>query len=198
MRRPRPRWQRASLALLALTVGWLGLVALSIAFYAGTSADGPADAAIVLGASVADGEPTPVFEQRILHAVDLYRDGTVPALILTGGVGAGDVLAESEVARAYCIARGVPAHALSIETESRTTHQNLIQARRLAAGLGARRVLVVSDPLHERRAVTMGRDLGLDAHPSPTPTSRYVGVVARGRFLARETYFYARYLLGRT
>jgi uncharacterized SAM-binding protein YcdF (DUF218 family) len=55
--------------------------------------------------------------------------------------------------------------------------------------------LVVSDPLHMRRAITLARDLGIDAHPSPTPTTRYVGLQSRSRFLSREVYFYARYLL---
>jgi hypothetical protein len=43
----------------------------------------------------------------------------------------------------------------------------------------------------------MARDLDLDAYPSPTPTSRYAGIVSQGRFLARETYFYGRYLIYR-
>ena len=39
---------------------------------------------------------------------------------------------------------------------------------------------------------------GIDAYPSPTPTSRYLGLASRGRFVAREVYFYARYLISRT
>ena len=59
-------------------------------------------------------------------------------------------------------------------------------------------MLIVSDPLHMRRAVTEARDVGIDAYPSPTPTSRYTGLASRGRFAAREVYFYAQYLMYRT
>jgi uncharacterized SAM-binding protein YcdF (DUF218 family) len=126
----------------------------------------------------------------------------VRVVILTGGIGAGDTLAESEVAREYCLAHGVRVDDIAIETSSHSTEENLVQARRLMTERGLSRVLIVSDPLHERRAITIARDLGIDAYPSPTPTSKYVGVGSRGRFLAREIYFYGRYLvyraLGRT
>lgn len=181
-----------------ITLGWLMFLAVSIVRYAGESDPGPADAAIVLGAAVTDNAPTPVFEQRIQHAVDLYRAGTVRVLILTGGVGAGDTLAESEVARQYCMAHGVAAQDLLIETQSHSTRENLEQARRLLAEHGLRRTLIVSDPLHMRRAVTEARDFGIDAYPSPTPTSRYLGLASRSRFVAREVYFYARYLIYHT
>jgi uncharacterized SAM-binding protein YcdF (DUF218 family) len=43
-----------------------------------------------------------------------------------------------------------------------------------------------------RRALALARRLGLDAHPSPTTTSRYVGWRAWTEFLLREAYFLAR------
>jgi uncharacterized SAM-binding protein YcdF (DUF218 family) len=55
-------------------------------------------------------------------------------------------------------------------------------------------VLVVSDPLHMRRAVRMATDLGLDAHPSPTPTSRYQSLGTQIPMLAREVWFTLNYL----
>ena len=82
------------------------------------------------------------------------------------------------------------------ETSSQTTLQNLQQAQPLLNSLGAKRVLLVSDPLHMRRAVVLARQLGINAHPSPTPSSRYVSLGSRLGFLARETWFYAWQLLG--
>jgi uncharacterized SAM-binding protein YcdF (DUF218 family) len=183
------------LALLTLTTSWTLLLAVRIFLFADKTHDQPADAAIVLGAAVAGDVPTPVFEQRIQHAVTLYQTGAVPALILTGGLGAGDRLAESEAARNYCLSRGIPARKIFLETRSRSTEENLKEARQILLTHQFRRVLIVTDPLHERRAITIARDLGIDAYLSPTPTTRYVGVMSRGGFLMRETYFYGRYLL---
>lgn len=182
------------MVLVALPLAGAIAILASIAAYAGRRDEQPSDAAIVLGAAIRNGKPTPVFEERLRHGIALYRRGVVPRLILTGGVG-GDVIAESEAAREFCLAAGVPDGAIWIETASRTTQQNLEQARRLMDAHVLRRALIVSDPLHMRRALTMARDLGMDAHPSPTPTTRYVGFTARAQFLLREGFFYARYLL---
>ena len=56
------------------------------------------DAAIVLGAAVYGEEPSPVFRERIHHAVQLYEQQQVNSIIFTGGRGDGDTVAESEVA----------------------------------------------------------------------------------------------------
>lgn len=191
-------WRKLAISFFTIPLAWLLFLTISIIWYANKSDTGEADAAIVLGAAVARGAPTPVFEERIRHAVDLYHAGRVRVLILTGGVGAGDTLAESEVARQYCLARGVPADDIAIETQSSSTRENVIQAHRLLVERGLGRTLIVSDPLHMRRAVTEARDVGIDAYPSPTPTSRYTGWATRSRFVAREVYFYARYLIYRT
>ncbi|MFN8446747.1 MAG: YdcF family protein [Caldilineaceae bacterium] len=47
-----------------------------------------ADVAIVLGAGTKGDQPPPVFAERINHAIELYKAGTVKKLIMTGGNGA--------------------------------------------------------------------------------------------------------------
>jgi uncharacterized SAM-binding protein YcdF (DUF218 family) len=176
---------------------WSVVLAWRIAAYGGRHDPGRADVAIVLGAAVRGAEPSPVFAARIDHAVDLYRRGRVGRIVFTGGIGAGDTVAESEAARRYAIGAGVPDHRIAVETRSRITYDNLREARALLASGAAPRVLIVSDPLHMRRAVTMARDLGLDAHPAPTPTSRYRSWRTRLPFLGREVFFYSQYLVQR-
>lgn len=168
---------------------WIVVLAWQIAAYARRHDPAPADVAIVLGAAVWGAEPSPVFAARIDHAVALYRRGRVRRLLFTGGVGAGKRYAEAEVARRYAIAAGVPERRIAVETRSTITEENLREARALLASDPAPRVLIVSDPLHMRRAVTMARDLGLDAHPAPTPASRYRSWRSRARFLGREVFF---------
>ncbi len=168
-------------------------VAGSIYAYAQRGDPLPADAGIVLGASVWTDRPSPVFEQRILHAVQLYRRGQIGAIIFTGGLSSGDALSEAEAARAYALREGLPEEHLFVESISTGTYQNLQQARQIIEQQDFGRVLIISDPLHMKRAVAMARDLGLDAHPSPTRTSRYISLRSQLRFLTRETYFYLSY-----
>ena len=149
----------------------------------------------MLGAAVYDAQPSPVFAERLNHAASLYRSGRVKLLVLTGGKGEGARLSESAVAKRYLQAKGVPANAMLTEERSHTTRQNLVEARRLLSGKPAASVLIVSDPLHMRRALAMAKDLGLPAQASPTPTSRYRSWRAKLPFLLRELYFLHHYWL---
>jgi uncharacterized SAM-binding protein YcdF (DUF218 family) len=194
----RKAFKRILLGVLCAVVLWCGVLAWRIGSYGQRHDTAPADVAIVLGAAVRGTEPSPVFAARIDHAIDLYRRGRVWRIVFTGGLGAGDRLAESEAARRYAVRAGVPDDRIAVETRSRITYTNLVEARALLASRGpAPRVLIVSDPLHLRRAVTMARDLGLDAHPAPTPTTRYRSWRTRLPFLGREVFFYSQYLVQR-
>ena len=170
------------------------LVAVRIYTYGNNVVDVKADAAIVLGAAVWGDEVSPVFRERINHAVDLYRRGKVRKIILTGGQGNSDELTEAAAARDYAIKNGVQAGDILIEERSHTTYENVVNAKQLADANGLKKVLIVSDPLHMKRAVAMARDIGLEAYPSPTPTTRYQGWKAQMGSLSHETYYYFGYL----
>jgi vancomycin permeability regulator SanA len=107
------RWlKRSALVRLALILGtlllvWLATLAVEIYTYSFVSDSSPADAAVVLGAAVWGRQPSPVFEERIKHAIDLYETGQVKVIIFTGGRGDGEQLAESIVASGYAVGHGV-------------------------------------------------------------------------------------------
>ena len=178
-----------ALGLLILVLYASGQFAWIIWSYSSLSGDGPADAALVLGAAADGVAPSPVFEERLRHAVDLYHRSRVSRLILTGGRGPGDALSEAEVGRDWAIANGVPADVILTETESRTTKQNLVNALPLIEANHVGKILLVSDPLHMRRAMWMADTLKLDAEPSPTPTSRYETLATQMPMLFREVWF---------
>ena len=158
----------------------------------------PADAIIVLGAAAYDAKPSPVFEERIRHGLDLYRQGYAPKLIFTGGFGgAGARFSESQVARRYALKQDIPAQDILIENRSRTTRQNLIEAKRLMDAHGMRRVILVSDPLHMARALRLSDELGIEALASSTPSTRFRSFHTSWRFLAQEIYFFHRDLFAR-
>ena len=154
-----------------------------------------ADAAVVMGATVFRNRPSPVFRERINHAINLYQQGMVQYLIFTGGLAGNDELAESEAARAYAIGQGVPAEHIFIETESDNSCLNLVEAKRIMDENGMEQALIVSDPLHMRRAIWLAENIGMDAHSSPTPTTRYQSFDRKAGFLVREVYSYGTYLL---
>lgn len=188
------RWFRR-LALLALL--WLCGVAGYILHVGGrddaAGDDVRADAIIVLGAAAYDARPSPVFEERIRHGIDLYKRDRAPTLIFTGGFGGnGARFSESQVARRYAIRNGVPDSAILIETASRNTIENLSQAAALMRARKLGRAIIVSDPLHMSRALRICGNVEIACLGSPTPTSRYRSFATRWRFLINEIYFFHR------
>lgn len=179
--------------LLLVVLFWLVGVAAYITWVGQRDDARPADAIIVLGAAAYDAKPSPVFEERIRHGIDLYRRGLAPKLIFTGGYGGvGARFSESQVARRYALRQGVPEKAILIESLSRNTHDNLRQASLLMQQHQLHDVIVVSDPLHMARALRISKELGIRAVGSPTPTSRFRTFATRWRFLLQEVYFFHR------
>lgn len=175
---------------------WLAGVATHILWVGERDDAGPADAIVVLGAAAYDAQPSPVFAARIEHGLDLYRRGLAGKLIFTGGYGGSRArFSESQVARRYALREGIPAADVLIESRSRTTYENLVEARRVMLDNSLVRVIVVSDPLHMARALRLSRELGISAVGSPTPNSRFRSWRTRWEFLAREVYFFHRDLL---
>jgi len=75
---------------LVLLTGALGIGFLAYSGYriwdAATSDDRTeAGAIVVMGAAQYDGRPSPVFAARLDHAIELYRAGVAPLLVVTGG-----------------------------------------------------------------------------------------------------------------
>ena len=154
--------------------------------------------AVVLGAAVHNGAPSPVFRERINHAISLYKNKQIDKIIFTGGIGVGDKLAESEVGKLYASYKGVNANDILIETRSRNTHQNLLEACKIMRANKIKSVIIISDPLHLKRSVNIARDSGMDAYSSATPTTRYRSFKAKSRFLFYETYYYVGHMLRKT
>ena len=184
----------AALMLAAILIILSG-TALSIVSYSEKDETRPADAAIVLGASVYDNSPSPVFCERISHAVDLYNNGCVNAIIMTGGIGEGNIRSEADIAREYAEQLGVPAEVIFIEEDSSTTAENLENARSVMSEQGFDIALIVSDPLHMKRAMLYADDLGMTAYSSPTPTTLYRSWKTKLPFLIREEFYYLGYIV---
>ncbi len=156
-------------ALVAVTAAALTcwLVSLAVVFRAARrDAAGPADAIVVLGAAQYNGRPSPVLRARLDHAADLWRRGLAPRIIVTGGMGAGDSVAEATAARRYLIdVRAVPESAVTAVADGRTSEASL----RAAAGVLPRdaAVILVSDGFHLARLGIVARRLGLRPLGSP-------------------------------
>lgn len=188
---------KAAAVLLIAVLAYLAVTTISIVSFSKIDETKKADAAIVLGASVYDNSPSPVFGERINHAVDLYNEGYVDAIIMTGGTGKGNIRSEADIAREYAEQKGVPPEAIFKEEDSTITEENLENAKKVMSEHGMDTALIVSDPLHMRRAMLYAKDLGMTAYSSPTPSTLYRSWKTKLPFLMREELYYSGYRLVR-
>lgn len=144
MRRSRAR--RAAVAFtLLLVLGLLALTTLMLAYGAQDQAR-PADVIVVLGA----GENGT--ERRTAHGIALYHDGIAPWMICSGGYRYKDGASEAELCASFAREAGVPASAVILEPESRTTEQNAENAAQIMRDRDLVSAVVVSDSYHLLRA----------------------------------------------
>lgn len=184
------RWP---LLLLALIAAWLLYLAASIVITGAQHSSRTADVGIVLGAGVTRGKPSPAFMARIEHGVALYKAGRIRRLVLTGTAFDYE-RPEALAARDEVLAMGVPEKAILFETVSRTTLLNFVEAKKLMHANGAKTALVITEPLHMMRALSMAKGLGIDAEGEPVDRSFYQDWPTWLRFIRGEIIFYHLYL----
>src|SRR5690349_24892011 len=107
----RRRVGAAIVGIIVLTFGWASVV-VAVALASAHDQATTADAIAVLGAAQYNGRPSPVFRARLDHAATLYQRGYAPVILVTGGVGTGDTVSESEVGRRYLTKAGLPENAV--------------------------------------------------------------------------------------
>ena len=182
---------------ICIIVLFLTVTAVGIVNYGKKDHKIQADVAIVLGAGASDDAVSPVFRERINHGIWLYENGYVDYLIFTGGFGDGNTKSDAFIAKEYALSQGVPEEVLLIEEKSTITEENLEFAKEIMDANGFKTAIIVSDPLHMKRAMLMAKDYGITAYSSPTPTTMYKSLRSKLPFLLREEFFYIGYCIVR-
>jgi len=108
--------------------------------------------------------------RRVERAVELYRQGRVRALMVTGaGVGGDSAVELAKVA----LAGGVAATDLVVEPRSVSTRENVLRSVDVLRRRGWRRIALVTSSSHMRRALGVARraapELEWVAVPVPDP-----------------------------
>jgi uncharacterized SAM-binding protein YcdF (DUF218 family) len=180
--------------VMVLAFLFIGYSAYSIWSFSHKNELVKSDAAIVLGAAIWNNKPSPAFRERINHSIWLYHNGFVDKIIFTGGKGENGALSESEVAKDYAIKKNVKPEDILIETKSKITEENIKFAKEIAISNDLKTVLVVSDPLHMKRAMLIAKFFNMKAYSSPTTSSVYRTWQTKIPFLCRELFYYVGFM----
>lgn len=182
--------KRISLYFLLIGFSYFLINSFRIYIYSTNYTEEYSDVAIVLGAGTSNGKISPVFRERVNHGIYLIKNERAKYLILTGGIGSDQSVADSEVAKKYAINLGVSKSQILIESKSNYTIENLIHAKQLMNSVDAETALIVSDPLHMKRAMLLCGELNINASSSPTQTSMYRTYNSKSRSLFYETFYF--------
>ncbi len=139
------------LLILGVTGGTLLLLLMVyIALKFDGSAVLPVDCAMVFGAAVhSKDDPGPGITRRVETAANLYHQGLIKRVFLSGGKGDATKESEAQVMRKVALLLGIAPESLKLEEFSTSTWENLEKTRPLMQGCES--VVGISDRYHLAR-----------------------------------------------
>ena len=153
-----------------------------------------ADVIVVLGAAQLNGKPGEALEARLVEAKRIYDLEYAPLIITVGAGAPGDRTTEAASGKYWLRMNGVPAKKIIAIEEGRDT---LVSTKAFAAVMKKRYVsdvIIVTDPYHCKRAVTMANDQGIVGTCSPVQTGPNTLENSGYKYLIREAGAYLAYI----
>ncbi|MFF9042972.1 vancomycin high temperature exclusion protein [Streptomyces parvulus] len=166
LRRPRlPRTRRGRRRLIRAVVAGCVLALLPATWMhlvtgdrLRATADVPRTAvAVVFGAGLWDGEPSPYLAHRLDAAAGLYRAGRIEVVLVTGD-NSREEYDEPDAMRAYLVRHGVPDGRIVSDYAGFDTWDSCVRAKKI---FGVDRAVLISQGFHIRRAVALCQEAGV-------------------------------------
>lgn len=148
--------------------------------------------AIVLGAKIKeDASPAPALRSRLDRVLQLYEEGHIEKIIVTGGQGSDEPVTESSAMQQYLIERGVMSEHILLESRSTSTYENLVNASYVTE---ERHVYIVSSDFHLKRARYLAEKVGFKPVmiAAPTPPSVAQKAHVRETFALLKTWLFRK------
>ena len=153
-----------------------------------------ADVIVVLGTAQLNGKPGDALEGRLVEAKRIFDLGYAPTIITVGAGAPGDRTTEAASGKYWLRTEGIPSRKITAIEEGRDT---LTSTKAYAAVMKKRYVsdvIIVTDPFHCARAITMAKDQGVLATCSPVQTGPNTLDNSGYRYLMREAAAYLAYI----
>jgi uncharacterized SAM-binding protein YcdF (DUF218 family)/glycosyltransferase involved in cell wall biosynthesis len=130
-----------------------------------------ADAIVVFAGGVGEnGKAGGGMPERLNEAVELYRAGYAPYIVISSGYVYS--FKEAESMRDLAVQQGVPSSAIVLEQRATNTHENVVFTDEILRDHKSKSILLVSSPYHMRRATMVWHKLAPDITVTPTPPPR--------------------------
>ena len=187
------KWNRLMAGIGAVTIGLFLVVILTPAVNVASRllADQPdirqSDAIVVLASGLMnDGTLNAESMERFIYGLGLYKQGLAPLLILSGPPR-DRTEPESTVRAKLAVQFGVPASAILELPHVLTTRDEALDTAVLMKQRNIRNVLLVTEPLHMRRARRIFEAVGLSVAPAPSNRFPETAASPEDRLLLLQT-----------
>ena len=129
------------------------------------------DAIVVLGAGLrADGTPSNMLEDRLKGAIELYKKGIAPKIIVSGDC-TDEYYDEVSAMQKYCIDNGVSENDIIRDDNGFSTYETMDN---VVNKMGYKKIIVVTQKYHMYRSVYIARQMGADADGFSTDYRDYI------------------------
>lgn len=147
-----------------------------------------ADCIMVLGCGVRGSEPSPMLKDRLDTAIELYKMGVAPKILMSGDHG-GEYYNEVGAMKIYAIKNGVPSEDIFMDHAGFSTYESLYRAKAL---FGIKKLIAVTQRYHLYRTVYLGKSLNIGISGVSTAEYNYGGMIHREvrEILARDKDFF--------
>jgi len=157
-----------------------------------------ADAIVLMGAAQLDGKPGQVLEARLKEVLRIYEKDFADQVFTLGEGAPGDRFTEAGTSREWLARNGLGWKSVTAIKIGRDSYTSIEALAKNIDKDKYNSIIIVTDPYHCFRSVTIARDFGFDATCSPVRTGIASLDKAGFRYLLRETGAYLAYItLGR-
>lgn len=145
------------------------------------------DYILVLGASVRRERPSPMLEDRLKKAIELYNMNPQNKILVTGDHTKEDY-DEVTIMKNYLLENNIPEEKIIMDPGGVSTYDSIFRAKKY---LKAQKIIIVSQKYHLYRALYIADSLGIEAYGVPADDIKYKGTAYREvrEILARNKDF---------
>ena len=150
------------------------------------------DCILVLGAGVWGNRPSPMLEDRILKAIELYENGVAPKIIMSGDHGREEY-DEVNIMKNYAIEKGIPSEDIFMDHAGFSTYDSIYRAKHI---FEVKNIVIVTQEYHLFRALHIANKLGINALGVNSDPRKYSGqtyreireILARNKDFVKATF----------
>jgi vancomycin permeability regulator SanA len=133
------------------------------------------DCILVLGAGIWGDKPSPMLQDRLDEAINLYNEGVAPKIIMSGDNGQ-EGYDEVNVMKDYAIEKGIPSEDIFMDHAGFSTYESIYRAKEI---FKVKKALIVTQKYHLYRALHIANKLDLKADGIGSDPRKYSGQLFR-------------------